>query len=182
MGKDVIKVIDNIGTVLEIYTILDRKVFKSNNSVINNTNNLISDLNSSDLSIIETFEGKEKLELHIKKERDPYFMKKCKENYKLRDKNLSCQICGFSFYKFYGDIGKDFVEGHHTKPISELKEETKISINDILFVCSNCHRMIHRKNPPLTEEKLKSLIQKNKFSLKILKNSRFGKLRKVTTT
>lgn len=74
----------------------------------------------------------------------------------------SCMACGFDFEKVYGDIGKDFIEVHHTKPLSSLQGETNIDVeNDLVCVCSNCHSMIHRrKNKVLTIEELKNLIRK----------------------
>ncbi|GAE32694.1 hnh endonuclease [Halalkalibacter hemicellulosilyticusJCM 9152] len=58
---------------------------------------------------------------------------------------LFCEICNFDFYKKYGELGGDFIEGHHTIPVSELEEGHKTNVKDIVLVCSNCHRMLHRK-------------------------------------
>lgn len=112
----------------------------------------------TDLDIVEGIEGKEQLTLHLKKERNYSFMKKCKQLYALKDKYLHCEICNFSFYERYGDIGINFIEGHHKYPIAELKAETKIKSSDILMVCSNCHRMIHKTYPCLSEETLRTYI------------------------
>ncbi|MZF04043.1 HNH endonuclease, partial [Bacillus anthracis] len=71
-----------------------------------------------------------------------------------------CEICGFDFHKIYGELGKDFIEGHHTIPVSQLKEGEKTRIEDIIMVCSNCHRMLHRTKFVLTKEDLYSIIQK----------------------
>lgn len=73
---------------------------------------------------------------------------------------LYCEVCGFDFYDIYGEIGLDFLEGHHTIPVSELKDEQVTRVEDIAMVCSNCHRMLHRKRPWLNKEELKQLIQK----------------------
>ena len=74
---------------------------------------------------------------------------------------LSCAACGFNFEEVYGERGKDFIEVHHIKPISTLNE--KIEINpekDLVPVCSNCHRMLHRKRDHvLTVEELRALIR-----------------------
>lgn len=35
---------------------------------------------------------------------------------------LFCEICEFEFYEKYGEIGKVFIDGHHTISVSELKE------------------------------------------------------------
>lgn len=108
-------------------------------------------------------EGKSKLKQHICKERNQKVIKLAKENFK-RDHNgkLYCEICGFNFYDKYGDIGQDFIEGHHIIPISEMKEGDITKVEDIILVCSNCHRMLHRKRPWLTKDKLKELITNNK--------------------
>ncbi len=106
-------------------------------------------------SSLSTFEGEKKLKLHYEKERDASFMRKCKEQYAKKDPLLACEACGFSFQKVYGDIGKNFIEGHHTKPIGELTAETQINDEDIKMVCSNCHSMIHSRYPCFTIEEIK---------------------------
>lgn len=58
---------------------------------------------------------------------------------------LTCNICGFNFEEVYGTRGKDFIEVHHVKPTNMLKEKQPIDPqDDLITVCSNCHRMIHR--------------------------------------
>lgn len=114
-----------------------------------------------DMDLLDAYEGTESLVMHLKKERKQSFMKKCKALYALSDENLSCQVCGFSFVKMYGELGRGFIEGHHTVPISELTETTKVNAKDILMVCSNCHRMLHKTNPCLTKEMLRERIHDN---------------------
>ena len=85
-------------------------------------------------------------------------------NYKLRQQALDfhgykCQVCDFDFELTYGKWGKEFAEVHHIKPLSELngvKYETDPR-TDLAVLCSNCHRMIHRKkNFTLKLSELKS--------------------------
>ncbi|MBF0377813.1 MAG: HNH endonuclease [Desulfamplus sp.] len=102
------------------------------------------------------FEGQSLLRQHVIKERSSKLIKA----FKSQLTNFSCSVCGFSFEKFYGELGSDFIEAHHTKPIAELTAQTKITVNDLAAVCSNCHRMLHRSNPPLSIAKLKRLIKK----------------------
>jgi hypothetical protein len=83
-------------------------------------------------------EGKNKIITHLKKERRPHFIKKCKVYFKKHNGELRCEICEMSFSKTYGEIGEDFIEAHHTLPIGELEKATKIEIEDIIMVCSNC--------------------------------------------
>ena len=73
-----------------------------------------------------------------------------------------CKICGFDFEKTYGTRGMGFIEIHHIKPLSFTNEETYINPEtDLIPVCANCHRMIHRnKNKILSIEEMKSLIKK----------------------
>ncbi|MEA3074723.1 MAG: 5-methylcytosine-specific restriction enzyme [Alphaproteobacteria bacterium] len=61
-----------------------------------------------------------------------------------------CQACAFPFEKFYGRVGRDFIEAHHLIPLSELAfhEERSYLANDFAVLCSNCHRMIHRCRDP----------------------------------
>lgn len=85
----------------------------------------------------------------------------------LKEKNgkIYCEVCGFDYESVYGEIGRDYVEGHHIKPVSELEENEVTKVEDIVLVCANCHRMLHRKRPWLSKEKLKLLIE-SKISIK----------------
>ena len=105
-------------------------------------------------------EGKEQYKLHKKKERNRTLVKLAKERYLQINKKLSCQVCNFSFVEQYGQLGEGFIEAHHTYPISLLKEETKTKLEDLVFVCSNCHRMLHLKRPWLELDELKKLLLK----------------------
>lgn len=104
-------------------------------------------------------EGKEIYRLHRSKERNNKLVKQAKTLYRESNPRLECQICNFSFFEIYGEIGSNYIEAHHLFPISELVQETETKIEDLLFVCSNCHKMIHRKRPWLKPDNLKKLIQ-----------------------
>ena len=107
----------------------------------------------------EFSEGKLYLRKHIARERNQLVITKAKQAFKRKYGKLFCEVCGFDFYKLYGDLGENFIEAHHIKPISEMQENEKTKIEDIVMVCSNCHSMIHRKKPWLTKDKLKSIIK-----------------------
>lgn len=89
-------------------------------------------------------EGKLKLEVHIKRERNPKVIKEAKKLFINKNKRLYCELCGFDFEKVYGELGKNFIEGHHIKPISDMDEGGVTNVKDIKMLCSNCHRMVHR--------------------------------------
>jgi 5-methylcytosine-specific restriction enzyme A len=104
-------------------------------------------------------EGQILTRTHQYRERDTKLVKRKKERV-LEDKGtLSCEACGFDFVTVYGDHGEGFIECHHTKPVSELKVGEKTKLSDLSLVCSNCHRMIHRKRPWLSVEKLGTLLK-----------------------
>jgi 5-methylcytosine-specific restriction protein A len=70
-----------------------------------------------------------------------------------------CKVCGFSFGGTYGPLGDGFAEIHHLKPLGSLREEMLVDpVADVVVLCANCHRMIHRDSPPLTPEHLRRLL------------------------
>lgn len=80
----------------------------------------------------------------------------------------TCQACGFNFKKKYGSLSlnkkkEEFIEAHHIKQIQDLPEGevVEFKIEDFAVLCSNCHRMVHRKNPPYSIHELKKYL-KNK--------------------
>ncbi len=89
-------------------------------------------------------EGNIKLETHINKERNSKLIPKAKEEFKRKYGILFCELCEFNFEDFYGELGKNFIEGHHTKLISEMEEGHVSQIDDIMMLCPNCHSMVHR--------------------------------------
>jgi len=75
---------------------------------------------------------------------------------------IKCECCEFDFLTVYGQLGIKFIECHHKVHVSAGERLTKIE--DLLLVCSNCHRMLHRKTKDGTyhsEETLKLIIQLN---------------------
>ncbi|AVD54613.1 HNH endonuclease (plasmid) [Priestia filamentosa] len=103
-------------------------------------------------------EGKILYRLHRQRERNSSVVKK-KKRLAMEKNNLKCEICTFDFFKKYGELGYGFIECHHAKPISDYKEDTKTKLEDLVLVCSNCHRMLHRKRPWLSKEQLRQLIK-----------------------
>lgn len=90
------------------------------------------------------FEGSVKLRLHKKRERNQKVVKLAKLRFKKTHGHLYCERCGFDFEEQYGTIGKDYIEAHHSTPISEKKGEYEIKPEHFKMLCSNCHTMVHR--------------------------------------
>ncbi|MEK7724934.1 MAG: HNH endonuclease [Acidobacteriota bacterium] len=87
----------------------------------------------------ESKEGKLLFRNHRIRERDSSLTHKKKEVARQKNK-LFCEVCRFSFIKTYS---QDYIECHHIVPINEGERTTKLE--DLALVCSNCHRMLHRK-------------------------------------
>ena len=58
----------------------------------------------------------------------------------------------------YGELGKDYIECHHNKPIFSFKENETTKLSDLSILCSNCHRMVHRIRPWKSTEEMKEII------------------------
>ena len=106
----------------------------------------------------EFSEGKVLLKQHLQRERNVRLIETAKKEFVKKHGHLYCEICGFDFFETYGELGENFIEAHHIKPVSEMKEGEKTRIEDIVMVCSNCHSMIHRKKPWVTLKGIKEII------------------------
>lgn len=138
------------------------KIRKDNYSVLFiNLNEIDEEENDNLESAVEFYDKKEgkKIARYITLyERKP---KNRKEAIKIH--GTKCMACGFNFEKVYGDYGKNFIEVHHIKPLFELNSEISVDPkNDLICLCSNCHRIVHlKKNKVLTLVELKEIIQRN---------------------
>ncbi len=103
-------------------------------------------------------EGGQKVVISTKAERDSSLRKDA-----ISIHGTKCKVCDFDFNKTYGKWANDFIEVHHMKLIcnaKEIKVETNPS-TDLTVVCSNCHRMIHKKRDiVLTIVELKKKLNK----------------------
>jgi len=107
-------------------------------------------------------EGRKKLRSHFLREGNTRLVQDAKHRFKQKHGHLFCEVCGFDFGRFYGVYGEGYIEAHHKTPFSELDvQETQVSVDDLRMVCSNCHRMIHRKKPWLSVEQLREIIHEH---------------------
>jgi predicted HNH restriction endonuclease len=126
---------------------------------------LLDHQEDDDQEIDEEFpEGAIVSRMHRNRERDPKVIKAAKKLFKKKHGKLFCEICLFDFEQRYGNIGKDFIEGHHTIAVTEMQPGHKTKIEDIAMLCSNCHRMVHIKRPWLHMEDLKTLLLSNQYN------------------
>ncbi|MFK7935530.1 MAG: HNH endonuclease [Saprospiraceae bacterium] len=112
-------------------------------------------------------EGDKIVRAHIQQEitiRNSRIVQKAKKRALKKGKGkIKCDCCNFDFIETYGELGYGFIECHHKIFLSKGQRIT--NIDDLALVCSNCHRMLHRKNE-LGEynevEELKNLIEEKK--------------------
>jgi 5-methylcytosine-specific restriction protein A len=107
---------------------------------------------------IEAPEGALLTRIHRARERNHRLVRKKKAVAFKANRGLPCEVCGFEFTSIYGELGLGFAECHHTMPVSQLRPGQPTRLRDLAVVCSNCHRMIHRRQPWLTLAELKTLL------------------------
>ena len=79
---------------------------------------------------------------------------------------IKCSVCKFDFAEKYGELGKGFIEIHHINALYSYEDEDvtvalKEALDNVVPLCSNCHRMIHRSNVKiLTIEELLKILSK----------------------
>jgi len=77
----------------------------------------------------------------------------------LAEHGLACAVCTMRLTDIYGDLAAGFIEVHHLQPLSRIGREHPLDARrDLRPVCPNCHRMLHRREPPLTLEELRLVI------------------------
>ena len=99
-------------------------------------------------------EGSSAMRLHIVYERDPVARRRC-----LQAKGYTCEVCEFNFEDEYGEIGRSYVEVHHTKPLSKGKRTYSNIHDELIVVCSNCHSMIHRRKEPYSPDEIRNMLR-----------------------
>lgn len=134
-----------------------------NCEVVKRTRNLriedVNDDNQSEQDSDGRTEGKKKEYYTIKYERNSKNRQEA-----IRVHGTKCMVCGFDFEMTYGELGKNYIEVHHIKPLASLDEEINVDPKtDLICVCANCHRMLHRfKNYMISSDELKTIIEDNR--------------------
>ena len=101
------------------------------------------------------FEGAKRTLIVNSYERNSKARQRC-----LEANGLICKVCDFDFEKNYGELGKGYINVHHIIPIHKVGKNYEVDpINDLQPVCPNCHSMLHRIEPPLQIEELKSIMK-----------------------
>lgn len=137
--------IDDMSSMLDLYQLLVQR----GGNTLYETDNDDSDLQQQNL------EERRRIRYHRRIERNQRLAREAK-----RIHGYICQVCGFDFYEIYGELGSEYIEAHHLIPLSQLPENVRVRLSpqdDFKVVCSNCHRMIHRRDAPNTFEEFVAL-------------------------
>lgn len=106
---------------------------------------------------IEGMEGINREYTYLRKSRDP----KLVESRKKKDK-FTCQACG---YFMMLSENKYIIDVHHINPIGRISETVITSLDDLVCLCPNCHRIAHsNKGAPMKIDEIKGVLIK-KFPL-----------------
>lgn len=118
--------------------------------------------NQPDLADIEQSrtEGGKRVVISLMAERDTSFRKLA-----ILIHGTNCFGCGFNFTEKYGELGEGFIEIHHAMPLSKNLEPVATDPKtDLIPLCSNCHRMVHRKRSyVMSLQELRNIINSNNF-------------------
>lgn len=99
------------------------------------------------IGIFGEIEGDKIVREHIKQEltrRNSSIVQQAKSiAYNKGNGRIKCECCQFDFVERFDQLGDRFIECHHKIHISTGERIT--NIDDLALVCSNCHRMLHRK-------------------------------------
>jgi len=101
-------------------------------------------------------ENRSVVQSHLARERSAYLAVECKK----RD-GYCCQVCKMTFASTYGrELGASFAEAHHIKPLGKQPDKVRTKIEDLITVCANCHRMLHRMDGKSSDvKKLKAIVR-----------------------
>lgn len=102
-------------------------------------------------------ETRRKLRAHYKIDRSRKIRDAKIEQFTAMYGGVYCENCSFDFGKRYGSRGEGFIEVHHVVPLAALLPSTVTYLADLLLLCSNCHRMVHRRRPDLSPVELKHI-------------------------
>jgi predicted HNH restriction endonuclease len=106
-------------------------------------------------------EGETVVRSRQERQRSQRLVQSAKRHFKERHGRLFCQVCGFDFEEVYGELGADFIEAHHIVPLSYDQTPRVSQIDDIVMLCANCHRMIHRNGLKSVSE-ISQIVDDNK--------------------
>jgi putative restriction endonuclease len=110
-------------------------------------------------AFIEAAEGRANLRIHLRRERS----RKLIEAFKATLSDPSCQACGMKFSEIYGELGAGYIEAHHKIPVASLDDDSKTRLSDLVALCANCHRMVHKNDLMSVDDLARLIAERVKF-------------------
>ena len=94
----------------------------------------------------EWIEGHRKLVTHLRRERASGLAQAKKAEFEREHGKLFCEICELDPAKAYmPEISDACIEVHHRRPLADMTPGQITQLEDLMCLCANCHRVIHRK-------------------------------------
>jgi 5-methylcytosine-specific restriction protein A len=118
---------------------------------------ILSEESWNDPEFDESSLGKHEGSLYFQKikkyERSRYNRALCLKYY-----GFKCRGCGIEMETKYGPVGSGVIHVHHIIPVSKMGGSYQLNpIKDLRPLCPNCHNVVHKTDPPLGLDSLKSL-------------------------
>jgi hypothetical protein len=119
------------------------------------------------------FEGEKKKYFVTHRTRERKFRDAKIKAFKKAHGTLYCEVpgCSFDFSATYGEMGQDYIQVHHIKPLSEREVPEHTPPNELVLVCANCHVMIHRGGQCRSYEGLLLIKTKPKQPVKVIEHT-----------
>ncbi len=121
---------------------------------------------------IVIYEGLEKIKMSKIYERSKLLRNKAIDSFKEKDGSIFCKCCSFNFDLFYwASAAKNYIEIHHKIPIyqygwGDIQKTLKKALDNLVPLCANCHRMVHRERTTRPLDYILKAIKDNWITVK----------------
>ena len=88
-------------------------------------------------------EGSQRRVTHLKRERRSGLSNAKKRAFTAEHGRLYCERCGIDPVQEYGTHGEACIEVHHTVPVSDMVDGHQTTLDELMCLCADCHRIIH---------------------------------------
>jgi hypothetical protein len=83
----------------------------------------------------------------------------------IKHHGLRCIACGLDFGERYGSVATGYIEIHHLNPLAERRDAAAgkplmTLLDDVKPLCANCHRVVHRRQPPMSIAELRACLER----------------------
>ena len=142
---------------------LDSQELKEAFSKVHLNRNKPQEIENFDENLI-IYEGTQELVNSKKYKRSKELRDRAIAHFTTADGRIKCKVCDFDFEEVYGEHGKGYIEIHHQKPVfqfdgDDMKKTITEALANLIPVCANCHRMIHRnRDNSLSYDEMKEIL------------------------